>query len=387
MNFIKSIVTIALVGLVISIDAGSSFYGKVDFYGHPLPISYDQRLNSIRFYEMTQREITGKLRVLRNIQLTTSSKNLAKQALAYGLDGTGTSLLIHKYAQVVTKSKSGNNQTFVKYLVLKELGYDVLLTKTGKRLNCLGRLDYLPGRYIFIQYNNKKYVDLDFKNRKNFGRHTIYQDSKITKIVLNRDIKSVPKINAKKRSKNIEFTFGTEKHSILANSNESITDFLGDLPLFEVGKDFTTLQVSKDLDMSVMNYLKTQMTDRKTIDQVRFLLAFVQQVVPYGSDYDKYGEERFYYPEETVMASTADCEDKTMLLAYLCRQILNIETVGLYFKSDEHISLGIHIPDYNPTGSFGYHGKRYVSCEPTAQYPRLTQSQFSLERVDEVVEF
>ncbi|MFT7230124.1 MAG: hypothetical protein ACI9GO_000587, partial [Bacteroidia bacterium] len=136
----------------------------------------------------------------------------------------------------------------------------------------------------------------------------------------------------------------------------------------------------------VVEYLRAQVADRETVDQVRFLLAFVQQVVPYGSDYAKYGEERFYYPEETIMASTADCEDKAMLLAYLTKEILGFKSVGLFFQKDEHLSLGIEIPGYEPTGSFGYNGKTYVSCEPTAKYPRLTQSQFSLKRVDQVIE-
>jgi hypothetical protein len=140
------------------------------------------------------------------------------------------------------------------------------------------------------------------------------------------------------------------------------------------------------MDETVVDYLRAQVEDRGVKDQVKFILAFVQQVVPYGSDYDKYGEERFYYPEETIMAKTADCEDKAMLMAYLTKEIVGLNTIALYFQKDEHLSLGIEIPGYNPSGSFGYKGKTYVSCEPTASYPRLTQSQFDLRRIDEVIE-
>ncbi|PCJ67176.1 MAG: hypothetical protein COA58_02330 [Bacteroidetes bacterium] len=386
MKLTKALLIIALCSTVININAGSSYNNVVDFYGHRLNISYDQQLAALRFYKLDQKEITHKLDYYRNNNLVTSSAILAKHIDHYNLDGAATTILIDKYASRITRSKSSNQKIFVKYLMLKELGYDVILTKTGSRLNCMGNLAFTPGRYIFIKYAGKNYKDLNFKNRKNHGQHLIFRDKKVTRRNIRRNIRSVPKINAHQKSREVSFNFGVEKHNFTAASNASVTEFLADLPLFEVGREFTDLQVSREMDESVVDYLRGQVEDRDIVDQVRFILAFVQQVVPYGSDYDKYGEERFYYPEETIMAATADCEDKAMLMAYLTKEILKLNTVALYFKKDEHLSLGIEIPDYKPTGSFGYMGKTYVSCEPTAKYPRLTQTQFDLRRIDEVIE-
>jgi len=187
--------------------------------------------------------------------------------------------------------------------------------------------------------------------------------------------------------KEVAFSFGVEKHEIRAESNSSLMEFLGDLPMFDVGRQITALHMSRAMEKSVVSYIKGQVTDRKLVDQVRFILAFVKQVAPYGSDYDKYDEERFYYPEETIMAKTADCEDKAMLMAYLTKKILGLNSVGLLFERDEHLSIGIEIPGYAPIGSFKYKGKTYVSCEPTSKYPRLTQSQFDFRRVDDVIPF
>ncbi len=386
MQFIKTSLTITLIAIVANINASSALATLVDFYGHKVRITFDKRLSSLRFYTYDQREIDIKLDYYRNANLTTSAYNLRKNTLYYQLDGAATTILADKYATKITKSKNSNQQVFVKYLMMKELGFDVILTKTGTKLNCLGNLSFTPGRYIFIRYNGKNYKDLDFKNRKNYGKHLIYRDTKRTTKRIHRNTNSVPAINARLSSKRIHFTYGKDKHTVTAQSNQSVTEFLGDLPLFEVGREFTQIRMSSDMDSTLIKYLRAAVYNKEVQDQVRLLLAFVQQAIPYGSDYDKYGEERFYYPEETIMASSADCEDKAMLLAYLCRDILNLNTVALYFQKDEHLSLGIEIPNYDPHGSFGYMGKRYVSCEPTANSPRLTQSQFKLERVDQVIE-
>lgn len=384
---IKTMLVLTGIAVVANINAGYTLQSTVDFYGHAIRITYDQQIGSIRFNSLDQREFDTKISQFRNAGLKQSTYALGKYIKYYQMDGAAASILADKYAAKITRSKNNAQQTFIKYLVLKEFGYDVILTKTGTKLNCMGNLSLRPGRHIFIQYNEKKYIDLDIKNRTNYGRHTIFKDSKITSKPIVRNVYSYPAIDAKRKNKRVTFRFGTEKHVLTVTSNQSITEFLGDLPMFDVGKQYTHLLMSHEMDSTLMTYLRDSIKGREVREQAQFLLAFVQQVVPYGSDFDKYGEERFYYPEETIMATSADCEDKAMLLAYLCREILNLKTVGLYFKKDNHISLGIEIPNYAPTGSFGYNGKRYVSCEPTAPYPRLTQSQFSLERVDEVIEF
>ena len=116
--------------------------------------------------------------------------------------------------------------------------------------------------------------------------------------------------------------------------------------------------------------------------KAHFLLAFVQQVVPYGSDYTKIRRRSDIITQNRPSCSTtADCEDKTFLLASLVREIAGLESVALFYEKDEHLSIGIEIPDYEDAYSFKYKGKRYVACEPTANLPRLGRAGIPLERV------
>jgi hypothetical protein len=386
MKFIKAILLTILCTVILNINAGSSYVSTVDFYGHPLTVSYDQQLTTLQFSKMDQAEIDRNLSMFRNTNLNNSIISINKHVENYKLDDAGTLLFIDKYATKVSGSSNKNAHTFIKYILLKELDYDVILTKTGTRLNCMGNLSFTPGRYIYIMYGNKNYKDLDFKNRKNYGQHLVYKDKKRSTKQIARNLFSTPRVNANQKSKALYFAYGLEKFEIQAQSNASITEFLGDLPMFEVGHEFTDLRMSNEMQNSVVSSLREKVAGRDKVDQVKLLLAFVQQVVPYGSDYAKFGEERFYYPEETIMATTADCEDKALLLSYLCKEILGFKTVGLFFKKDEHISLGIEIPGYTPSGSFRYAGKTYVSCEPTARFPHLTYSEFSLQRIDQVID-
>lgn len=365
-------------------NADSSINSFFDFYGHTLQVAHDNTLSNLKLYSLNQKEISGHLGFYRNAALKNTTRSLYKHVKHYGLDGAATTILVDKISRRIN-TRGKNEQTFIKYLILKDLGFDVVLTRTGKVLNCMGNLSFTPGRYIFINYANRVYKDLDFKNRTNRSKHLIYMDSNMTYSTISRNVLRVPRVNAKIKSKKVNFKFNGEMYETTATSNQSVTEFLADLPLFSVGREFTHLNMSNEMEASIVDYLKRKTVYMNEVEATKFLLSFVQQVVPYGSDYVKYGEERFYYPEETIMAKDADCEDKAMLLAYLAKRVLNIQSVGLYFENDEHLSLALEIPDYAPTGSFKYKGKTYVSCEPTAGYPKLGQSQFALKKVTEVI--
>lgn len=385
MKWIKTTLFLALTITVANINAGTSVSQFLDFYGHPSHVTFDQQFASLNLYSLSQKDISSKLSQFRNANLNQSVHFIKKHVENFKLDDAATTIFVDKFASLTTASVESNEKTFVKYITLKELGYDVILTRTGKKLNCLGNLSFTPGRYIYIRYANKVYKDLDYKNRKNYSKHLIYMDKKKTYTSIKRNVLAVPKINARIKARTIQFNFEGESYEVDAFSNQSVTEFLGDLPMYDVGNEFTHLKMSNQMETSVMQYLKQEVREKTKVEAAKFLLSFVQQVVPYGSDFEKYGEERFYYPEETIMAINADCEDKAMLLAYLAKNILNMKSVGLFFENDEHLSLALEIPDYSPAGSFRYEGKSYVSCEPTARYPKLGQSQFSLNRVTEVI--
>ena len=52
--------------------AGSSLSQNVDFYGHPLHVSFDQDLKKLSFTQLNQAEIATKLKYFRNSNLAQS---------------------------------------------------------------------------------------------------------------------------------------------------------------------------------------------------------------------------------------------------------------------------------------------------------------------------
>ena len=368
----------------LDISAGAEANAKVDFYGHELRIAYDYGFSTMKLNALSQTEFSNHIKSFRNKNLKSTLNNISEIKSIYNLGDVGLILLIDKFINQQFSTDRQNEKALIKYLILKELNYDVLLTRTGSSLNVLGNLSFTPGRYIYISYNNKVYKDLDFSKRSQKGKHYIFMDEKKTYGTINRNPLNLPRINARIQEKNLQFKHQSIDHEIKAISNQSIQEFLADLPMYSIGNEYTSLRMSTELRKSLVSYLRLQTQNMSKVETAQFLLAFVQQAIPYGSDYTKYGEERYYYPEQTVMASTADCEDKTFLLSYLAKEIAGINSVALYFENDEHLSIGLQIPDYSDSYSFKYKGNYYVACEPTAKTARLGLSSIDLSRVTKV---
>ncbi|MFY0643142.1 MAG: hypothetical protein JXR19_01600 [Bacteroidia bacterium] len=365
-------------------NAGSYFTGELDFYGHEVQLGYDLRISSLELNELDQSSLEYKASVLRNNNLKRTAFELKQLKKAFGLDDIGLTLLVNQFIENTFGEKKDNESVFVKYLILKQLGYDVILTRTGKKLNCMANLSFNPGRYLYIQYNRKTYKDLDFTKRSSGGKHFIFMDDSRSYRTFSQNPMVLPRINAITSARDIEFRHGGVNYEIETVSNKSLIDYLKDLPMHGLGNMYTKQSMSNEMKGSLIKYLKRMTQHMTKAEKAHFLLAFVQQVVPYGSDYSKYGEERYYYPEQTVMAKTADCEDKTFLLSYLAKEVAGVSSVALYFEHDEHLSIGLQIPNYEDSYSFKYAGKSYVACEPTAQLPRLGYSGISLKRVTKV---
>jgi hypothetical protein len=91
-------------------------------------------------------------------------------------------------------------------------------------------------------------------------------------------------------------------------------------------------------------------------DDLRIATSFVQQI-PYGKI--KNYKERRFYPYEVLYNQCGVCEDKSILLAFLLRE-LGYGVVLLEFDTERHMAVGIKVPE-----EFSYKKTGYAFVETT----------------------
>lgn len=105
-------------------------------------------------------------------------------------------------------------------------------------------------------------------------------------------------------------------------------------------------------------------------DKVEAALSYVQSL-PYSYDSTSKGKDEYVrYPIETLVDGCGDCEDKSVLLAAILRE-MNVDFVLL--MAPDHMAVGVDCQPQNDSTYYMFNGKKYYYVETTQPEFRIGQ--------------
>jgi len=88
----------------------------------------------------------------------------------------------------------------------------------------------------------------------------------------------------------------------------------------------------------------------------------VQTAFHYKTDHEQFGKENYLFIEETIFYPSSDCEDRSIIFAWLVENLINIKVIGLDFPG--HVATAVLLE--KPIGSTIKHGQDlYTIADPT----------------------
>ena len=113
----------------------------------------------------------------------------------------------------------------------------------------------------------------------------------------------------------------------------------------------TPLEKVQQLDWWVQGTVDIK---RENPNQGCFLYAFDDDV--WGGDRAFFGEETFFYPY-------CDCEDRSILLSHLVRDLVDLDVVLVYYPG--HLAMAVNFPEDIPGDHIMLDGRKFTVCDPT----------------------
>ena len=148
--------------------------------------------------------------------------------------------------------------------------------------------------------------------------------------------------------------------SFTLKSNKNYIDFYNTYPSSYTDNNFMTrwamyantpLEKVQQLDWWVQGTVDVK---RENPDQGCFLYAFDDDV--WGFDRAFFGEETFFYPY-------CDCEDRSILLSHLVRDLVNLDVVLVYYPG--HLAMAVNFQEDVPGDYIMVDGRKFTVCDPT----------------------
>lgn len=334
-------------------------YSTLDFYGSKIDMPQVKAAHGLMEGNLSKEQVAEFFREnVSNETLLEAIHSLKKQADENGFNGWAYLQLLHEASAHYFNTQ--NEQVLFTWLALLKSGYDVIAAYNDNNIFLLAGFD-VPVYYLsYILIDGKKYYVVNFPGQPEKYTSVVtfpasYPGKTHPVSLMVYDNPSFPAETIKKF-----IVYKSDKIKLAYNKN--MIDFYETYPDCELPVYFPP-PPSKAAFKSLSAYFKPLFKGKTQMEQVAILLDFVQMGLPYKSDEDQFGKEKYFFSEETIAANYSDCEDRAILLGQLIKHFTGLNSIGLVYPG--HVSLAVNLPE-NIEGSYvNYNNARYYVCDPT----------------------
>ena len=349
----------------------------LDLYGHKLYFSAD-------FPKLSSNNIIDKDRIASDLGQFGQAfaidllDDLNRYSEEFLMDDMAFMLMSRKLALEVYKNEY--QASVFLYHILKLKHYDVILGYSNQQTTVYGQLGFKVFNAIEVNLGNKTYTDLAFAQKRNPITEEIFEVpvSMGRAILINEN--RPPLFNATSKKYKLYFEFEQFPYYFTGKLNESLVAYYNELPDIMFSDIYLNYQVSESVKLSLLKEISEAISDLSEEKKLAFLLKFSQEAIPYKDDMTAQGKEKFSFPEESLANPYGDCEDKSILFAYLAKELLNKTSLALVYFQQHHLNVAIETQgneDYN----FRFKDKKYLVCEPSGIGFKPGDNTYDLNKV------
>ena len=286
--------------------------------------------------------------------------------------------LVRKVAQAISPKEADYNEyTLYKWYLLLQSGYNTELAISGDTILFYVACDEMIYDIPYHTHGGKQYVCLNYHD---YGYNLDFDRIALQHITISNEdgkafsykLTNVPQFKPSDyKDKNISFDYGAATYHFKVKINEQVKSLYANYPTADYGLYFNA-PMSKETYDSFMPKLK-EITERMNRKQgIEYLMRFTRYAFLYSPDRESYGKEKRLSPEQTLLAETSDCEDRSALFFFLVKEIYNLPMIVLVYPG--HVTIAVKL-DKGRGKPIIYNGDKYFVCEPSPQAQDLSIGQ------------
>ena len=285
-------------------------------------------------------------------------KNIAR---ALGLNGWGRMLLTHHLAQNL--KLDSNRALLTSWALLNKASKDVRTAYSKGRVHMLFNSDQPLYDVSFFNLSDKRYYLFNPENnKKRVTKVSTYKGQLSDRLEpVDLRITTAPRMLGKAAEKTFNVDWEGKSYRFKAPVHKPLVGFMATLPQQKIDGYFE-FSPNEALGSVLLPQIKESIAGLDATIAVNFLLRFVQQAFEYATDDKQFRQENYLLPEETLYYPASDCEDRSILFAWLVRKVLKLDVVGLDYPG--HVATAVHLPGAKGK-RYNSNGKSYVVADPT----------------------
>jgi len=260
-----------------------------------------------------------------------------------------------------------NEATLLMAYIAQQSGYQIRLGLSDNRLCVLYASDHMIyGRCYYLIDGLDFYVYGKDVNNLRICQAAYPKEQALSLLI------TQPMIIDQKRTE--KRTLQSERYkemNIESDVNQNLIDFYNSYPSSQINNNFMTrwamyanVPFESTVNASLLAELRQQIDGLSKKEAVERLLNWVQTAFEYKYDDEIWGGDRAFFPEETLYYPYCDCEDRSILLSRIIRDLLKLKVVLVYYPG--HLAMAVNFGDEEVAGDYILlDNERFVICDPT----------------------
>lgn len=331
----------------------------VDFFGYYLEIIYDKDF-VFTMPNNSENSVAAAWEKLSKTQYADLLKQLQQLEKDLSLNDWALYQLISNTSDKIFPKKSINEKRIFQVFMYSQLGYAAKMGRMGSDIIILIPFKTDIYKLPYYTFKNTKYYLMDCNGNKPQKFYSYSFDLGTNRSKCNLDINNPIRLPQKNITKSYGKDILPSEISVLCNQNA--LDFYSTMPMSDLGT-YTSSEIDALVSAKLLNALKPFVAGKSEREAASILLAFVQKSFIYTTDEEQFGYEKYFFPDELLYYNNSDCEDRSILFAYLVRKLLNLNAVLVDYP--DHVATAVRFNE-NVAGDYiKYKGKNYIICDPT----------------------
>lgn len=276
--------------------------------------------------------------------------------------------LVRSYADALLGSGTPAERVLLEQCLLVKMGYDVRLARTNKQLLLLVPFEQEVFERRFVRTGGKDYYLMFDDLESDPGEKSVLYPCEPSKkgtaggktLSLLFDEKSALNVPT---DDEYDCDFDDGMIHVACKVNPRVMQMLRDYPLMDL-ECYAASVVLPHFRDAIEGQLMPQLEGMSQCDAADALLHFVQFVFGYEDDLEHYGREKVNFVEENFYYDKNDCEDRSILYAYLVRALLGLDVQFIQYPG--HDCTAVRFTDCLTHGNgYYYGGDYYLICDPS----------------------
>ena len=126
---------------------------------------------------------------------------------------------------------------------------------------------------------------------------------------------------------------------------------------------YANTPMDKGLEEQLYPQMREKLAGMSKLEAVQHLLNWVQTGLEYEYDDNVWGQDRAFFGEESLFYPYCDCEDRSILLSHLVRDLVGLDVVLVYYPG--HLAMAVDFKEDIDGEYYLYDNRKFVVCDPT----------------------